>query len=177
MPVYISLIVINIVCFLWSLAFPELIQLLALSGAVFEGQLYRLVTAGFLHGGWVHIAMNMAGLFWLGRLLEPLTGRSRFLIIYGIALLGGSIFSVLFHGADPKFLGVGASGAIFGLLGGIFGLTPLLKKHGLQRPYSWWNLIGILVLSAGANVDNAAHVGGLVAGFVVARVMAWTARD
>jgi hypothetical protein len=85
---------------------------------VADGEYYRLVTAAFLHGGLLHLALNMFALASLGPVLESALGRSRFLALYLLSALGGSTLSFLL--AAPNTVGVGASGAIFGLFGAFY---------------------------------------------------------
>src|SRR5206468_12955388 len=91
------------------------IQNYALFGpAVADGEVYRLVTAGFLHAGLFHLFVNMYSLWILGTLLEPAIGRVQYLLIYFVSLLAGSFGALL---VPPHAPTVGASGAIFGLMG------------------------------------------------------------
>ena len=96
------------------------------------GEWYRLVTAGFLHFGIIHLAFNMLLLFQLGQLLEPAIGRVRFGLLYFAALLGGSAGALLLQ---PNALHGGASGAVFGLMGAAFvgmrnrGVNPFSTGH------------------------------------------------
>src|ERR671916_2577319 len=82
--------------------------------AVDQGEYWRLLTAGFLHTGLIHLLFNMFALYILGGMLEPAIGRLRFAIIYFVSLLAGSFGALLFEPDAPT---VGASGAIFGLMG------------------------------------------------------------
>ena len=138
---------------------------------ILTGQWWRLLTAMFLHGNLLHIASNMWALFNLGLLAEILYGRRNYVFLYLIAGLGGSVASVWWH---PATVGVGASGAIFGVAGA---LLPALKFQ--KNPRIAMALKGALrsivifvvfnlVLGAGLPViDNAAHVGGLLTGLIV----------
>jgi rhomboid protease GluP len=140
-------------------------------GLIFTGQWWRLFTAMFLHGNLLHIASNMWALFNLGLLAEILYGRRNYIFLYLIAGLGGSVLSVWWH---PQAVGVGASGAIFGIAGA---LLPALKfqknprvaialKGALKSIFMF--VVFNLVLGATIPViDNAAHVGGLLTGLVV----------
>lgn len=127
---------------------------------VADGEWWRLVTAGFLHIGPLHIAFNMYALWVLGRDLEIVLGRARFLALYLISLLGGSAAVVLF--ADPQQYVAGASGAVFGLMSGL--LLVLLR---LRRPYG--QVVAVIVLNLVISqvvpgISIAGHVGGLVVG-------------
>ena len=138
---------------------------------ILTGQWWRLLTAMFLHGNLLHIGSNMWALFNLGLLAEILYGRRNYVFLYLIAGLGGSVASVWWH---PNTVGVGASGAIFGIAGA---LLPALKFQ--KNPRIAMALKGALrsivifvvfnlVLGAGLPViDNAAHIGGLLTGLIV----------
>ena len=140
--------------------------------AVAEGEWWRLITAGFLHIGPLHIAFNMYALWVLGRDLEIVLGRGRFLALYLVSLLGGSAAVVLF--ADPDQYVAGASGAVFGLMSGL-----LLVLVRLRRPYG--QVVAIIVLNlvitqVVPGISMAGHVGGLVVGGVAAAALVFTKR-
>lgn len=135
--------------------------------AILAGEWWRAVAAMFLHAGWIHLISNMYGLLILGRFVEDLVGGLRFVIIYFIAGLFGSLASTFFG----KGLSVGASGAILGLLGALIVLVILRRASLAER---WrrillWNLALITVVQIGIGfftgvIDNAAHIGGLLGG-------------
>jgi len=138
--------------------------------AVFAGQWWRMLTSVFLHGGVIHIALNMWALFNLGILAEILYGRRNYTILYLLCGLGGSALSIFWH---PNQVGIGASGAIFGIAGA---LLPALKFQknpriaaALRGSFSSIGLFVIYNLLFGAAIpfiDNAAHLGGLITGMV-----------
>jgi membrane associated rhomboid family serine protease len=131
--------------------------------AVAGGQWYRLITAGFLHASWLHILFNMWALWIVGRPLEAMLGRVRYIGLYGASLLAGSTAAYLF---DPILTpSVGASGAIFGLFGGLLIVYRRMKLN----PAPIIAIVGInAVLSFTIpNVDWHAHAGGFVAGLIV----------
>src|SRR5207344_2666234 len=99
---------------------------------------WRLVTAGFLHFGPLHIGFNMYALWVLGRDLELVLGRAQFLALYAVSLLGGSTAVVLF--SEPDVPVAGASGAVFGLMSGL--LLVLLR---LRRAYG--QVVAVIVLN------------------------------
>jgi rhomboid protease GluP len=151
--------------------FEDLVGWGALARPLLHGAGFlRLVTYQFVHGGLMHIVNNLYGLFFAGLMLEAVIGGRRLLVAYLIAGVFGGIASVLVH---PATVTVGASGSIFGLFGVLFGL--LLVKDERVAPARNFLLInaGIYVglnLLLGAvmpGVDNAAHVGGLLAGLVM----------
>jgi membrane associated rhomboid family serine protease len=128
---------------------------------------WRLLTSAFLHGGLLHIALNMASLWSVGRYVEVIFGSRRLLYIYLVSAVGGSIASVVFRGTPV--LGVGASGAILGLMGAIIYFARSLKGArvdwaGLLTPLGITLLYGLLI----PQIDNVAHVGGFAAGYLAA---------
>lgn len=135
-----------------------------------SGDYWRLLTSAFLHGGVIHIALNMFALYQGGNLVERLYGSGRFALIYLLAALAGSVASGWW---DPSRNSVGASGAIFGVWG------ALLVFFALRRgdfPVQLWKRVGgsalifcgysLAVGAASPIIDNAAHVGGLLGGIV-----------
>ena len=131
--------------------------------AVADGQLERLVTAMFLHGGWLHLGMNMYMLMVLGRQLEWALGRVRYVVLYLLAGIGGSTASYWFNGIDVP--SVGASGAIFGLFAAVF-------MFGRERGLNTQDIVAVVGLNlvigfVVPGIDWRAHLGGLVIGAVV----------
>src|SRR6059058_5001142 len=92
-----------------------------------SGEPWRLLTSTFLHFGIIHLALNMWCLWALGTLAEPLFGWAAFLLLYLLSGLGGSVLSMLVH---PMVVSAGASGAVFGVAGGV--ITFLLRSDGLK---------------------------------------------
>ena len=136
---------------------------------VTRGEWWRLMTAVFLHGGLLHLASNMFVLLMIGSVTERLFGSAAFAVVYGLAGLGGSIASEWWN---PVGIGVGASGAIFGLYGGLFAF--LLRRHptlpqpvvrSLRSGAVVAVLYNIVFGFTQEHIDNAGHIGGLVAGF------------
>ena len=137
--------------------------------AVIQGAWWRLFAAMFLHANLLHLLVNLYSLYVLGRYLEPQLGSPRFLALYLLAGLAGNILSQLTM--DPAAMSIGASGAIFGLAGGLLafqalasgGIGQLFKRqHGL-------NLLMIIMLNlmlglSIPGIDNSAHIGGLMCG-------------
>ena len=150
-------------------------QLGAMDGQqIAAGEYWRLLAAMFLHSGWMHFGLNAFGLFVVGQLLEPLYGHSRFTAIYLLAGLAGSVTSYAFNlSLMPNAIGMGASGALFGVLGGL--VAFFLSHRNQLGDMGRRSLVGLLLL-AGVNlvfglvtagVDNYAHIGGFVCGFVL----------
>ncbi len=134
-----------------------------------DGQWWRLVTAGFLHGGILHILMNMWVLFDLGVQVEEVYGTSRYLVIYLATTVAGFLASTYW---SPS-LSVGASAGLFGLIGAMIALG-VRNRHStmgaaVRAHYTQWAIWGVVIgLLPGFRVDNAAHLGGLAAGFLLA---------
>ncbi len=170
-----SLIAINVAIFLTeqgqlSLSGAEIHGKVIDEGVLFrsaiaEGQQYwRLVTAGFLHENLLHIAFNMYLLYVLGMMLEPAIGSLRFATIYGVSLLAGSFGALL---ATPA-ASLGASGAIFGLMGGA---AVELRARGfsvMQSGIGGLIIINLIFSFAFANISVGAHIGGLIGGTLAA---------
>ncbi|MDQ6213251.1 rhomboid family intramembrane serine protease [Achromobacter insolitus] len=143
-----------------------------------SGEYWRLFTSMFLHVGFLHLAVNMLALWSLGMILEARMRPLVFLGVYMLAGLCGSLVTALWH-RDELFLSCGASGAILG----IFGAAILYGLHDRRegRPHiPPANLLFSLVLTFGAgfalDIDNAAHLGGLLAGALLAGIALWTER-
>lgn len=140
-----------------------------------SGEAYRLLTSAFLHGGIIHIFFNMSALNIIGREVEAVYGSKRYILIYFISALGGSVFSYLFsHNISPNIPSVGASGAIFGLLGAmlIFGLKER-DKIGKQYVKNILETIclNVIIGITIPNIDNFAHLGGLVIGALASFIL------
>lgn len=135
---------------------------------VADGEAWRLLTSIFLHSGFAHLAMNMISLYFLGSFAELQFGRSRFFALYFVSGIAGGLAYLYFGSFTAP--AVGASGAIFGLLGGVFGYAIRRGTFTLQNPI----IVQLLFLTAinlflGAtipNVSNTAHIGGLLGGLV-----------
>jgi membrane associated rhomboid family serine protease len=132
--------------------------------AIAEGQYWRLITAGFLHENFIHIAFNMYLLYLLGRMLEPAIGSARFAAIYFTALLAGS-FGALLATAAPS---LGASGAIFGLMGAAAVELRSRRMSILESGIGALIVINLALSFALANISVGAHVGGLIGGTLAA---------
>lgn len=159
------LVAINVAVFIAELAIPRL----GLEGVLFgplvaAGEWWRLVTGGFLHAGIFHIGFNMAALWILGSQFESALGRLRYAIVYGGSLLGGSLGVMLLSPFDST---VGASGAIFGLMG------LALAAH-VRRGISVWDTgiggllaINLFITFFLPGISIGGHLGGLGAGFLI----------
>ena len=134
---------------------------------IMEGEWWRLLTSMFLHIGFVHILMNMVALFYLGTAIERIFGRTRFLVIYFLGGIAGSIASF----ATSISISAGASGAIFGLFGALL-FFGLIYKDVFKETMGM-NIVFILVLNlvigfSIPEIDMGAHLGGLLGGFLIA---------
>ena len=130
----------------------------------------RIVWAMFLHAGIEHLFNNMVILFFLGAMIEKVTGHILFLLLYFLSGIGGNLCSLLFKLIQMDyFASVGASGAIFGL-DGVLLAWILLDRRSMPdvTPRRVVLMIALSLYSGftALNVDNAAHVGGLVTGFL-----------
>jgi len=130
------------------------------------GEYYRLVTCMFLHGGLVHVAVNMYSLYAIGPMVEKVYGKTKYIVIYMISGICASIFSYTFS----TDISVGASGAIFGLLGAV--LVYAIKYKSKTGSAFIKNILSVIFINIfiGAtlpNIDNYAHVGGLLSGMIV----------
>jgi rhomboid protease GluP len=139
-----------------------------LGPAVMDGQWWRLLTYMFLHGGALHLLGNTFALLYIGMFLEPLLGRFRFASAYLLTGICAGLLSMLLH---DNTVSVGASGAIFGMYG-VF-LSVLTTSH-IQKTMRKTMLRSILffvvfnlMMGLQGNTDNAAHIGGLLSGFIV----------
>jgi rhomboid protease GluP len=141
-----------------------------------QGEWWRLITCQFLHFGAIHLAFNAMALFQLGPLAEHLYGRWHFLVLYLVAGIGGGFGTLLWN---PEVNSAGASGAIFGVIGGLLAFVsrrdlgvPLRAMLSLRRSFVTFGGISLAAGFLLPGVDNAAHVGGLATGFVAGHVLA-----
>jgi rhomboid protease GluP len=134
---------------------------------IHQGQWWRLVTAGFLHGGLLHIGMNSWVLFDVGAQVEQIYGASRMLVIYFVATIAGFYLSYLWT-PNPS---LGASAGIMGLIGAMIALSVHHRSAittAIRGTYIRWVIYMLIIGLILPGIDNAAHVGGLAAGFGVA---------
>jgi membrane associated rhomboid family serine protease len=166
------LIAVNVLIYLGAQSSGKAYSDLVLYGPlVAQGDLWRLVTSGFMHdpNTIFHLLLNMYALFWLGRMIEPALGHARFLGIYFASLLCGSLGVLLL---EPNTPAVGASGAIFGLFGAAIVMARNRQVNLMQS-----GLLPVLVLNLiitfipGTHIAYGAHLGGLIGGVVAAFVV------
>jgi membrane associated rhomboid family serine protease len=135
---------------------------------VAHGQWWRIITGGFLHENLLHIGFNMYVLYVLGQMLEPALGRLKFAVIYGVALLSGSLGALL---VSPHSLTVGASGAVFGLMGAAAVELRARKIPLMQSGVGGLILINLVISFTFSNISWGGHVGGLIGGTLAAAVI------
>jgi membrane associated rhomboid family serine protease len=169
------LIAINVVVFIAELAAGggatsgQLVQDGGILGpAIDDGDWYRIVTGGFLHAGPLHLLFNMYVLYVAGTLLEPGIGTLRFLAIYFISLLSGSLGVLLL---DPNSLTVGASGAIFGLMAAVLVIARGRGIEGLATQFGFFIVLNLVLTFSIPNISIGGHLGGLIGGAVAALIM------
>lgn len=160
------IITLCVLVYILQLFNPKLLYLGAnISDFVKMGEVYRIITCTFIHAGIIHLLCNMYSLYIIGSQLETFIGKARFIFVYIISAISGSLMSLIFTAGAS----VGASGAIFGLLGSLlyFGyhyriyLGSVLKNQII--PIIILNiLLGFML----PGVDNAAHIGGLIGGYL-----------
>lgn len=163
------LIVINVMLFLISTIYPS-IQIYLGNNYLFvqDGEFYRLFTCMFLHSNLMHLLFNMYALYVLGPQVERYYGKAKFLTIYFVSGLLGSVFSCVFM--PENAISIGASGAIFGLLGSIAYFTYYYRatlQNVLRNQVMPVILINLLLGFVVADIDVFAHIGGLIGGLLI----------
>src|SRR3954462_9899678 len=175
MPATYALIAINVAVFLVELAgggslgfsgSGSVIHDAGLRGPdIANGDWWRVITGGFLHAGFIHILLNMYVLYVAGSILEPGIGTPRFLGIYFISLIAGSLGALI---VDPNTFTVGASGAIFGLMAAV---VVIARGRGVEQIASQFGLFIVLNLFLTFSISGISvggHIGGLIGGAVAA---------
>ena len=173
--VSISLIAINVVVWLLQvLPGSTLTYDLFFAPLHLYSEPWRVITSGFAHSesNFLHLGLNMYSLYVFGQVLEPLLGRARFLALYLLSVLGGSVAVIWLSELNVPVLG--ASGAIFGLMGAYFVIMRKLGERGGQ-------LVGLIAVNLAfgffvSTISWQAHVGGLIAGGLVGLLYASTRR-
>ncbi|MGM0639869.1 MAG: rhomboid family intramembrane serine protease [Thermotogota bacterium] len=134
---------------------------------VAEGQWIRLITSMFVHGGFFHILLNMFALFYFGNVVEKVYGPYKY---FSVFMISGIVGNILTHLIIPGSFSVGASGAIFGLVGLLFGAgfrddTPRILQGMTGTALLPIILINVIFGFTAQSINNFAHLGGLAAGF------------
>jgi rhomboid protease GluP len=139
-----------------------------------DGEYYRLITAAFLHFSFSHVLNNMFVGALLGARLENIVGSIRFLILYLVSAVGANAVSLLYYSRfDPTSLSAGASGAVFGIVGGLLGIS-LRKRDSVDITPKQIAIYALLSLYSGfatTGVNNIAHLSGMVFGFLLGLVI------
>ena len=165
------LLIMNFILFMLCIFFPEVEEALILHPyKVADGEYWRLFTAAFLHGDIIHLLVNMYSLKLIGSQVETFLGRTKFLVVYLLTAMTAGLMSCIV----TRMLSLGASGAIFGLLGCLlyFGYHYRLYLGGVLRnqiiPVI---LINLFIGFSMPMIDNAAHIGGLIGGIFIAMAL------
>jgi membrane associated rhomboid family serine protease len=179
------LIILNVIAYLWEISVGGRDMLTGLGGGngienvlikgalipayvLQDGQWWRIITGAFLHGGLLHIGVNMMSLWFLGRFIEYALGSWRMLLVYMVSLVVSGL-GVVFFSANPMVPTVGASGAIFGLFGALFAIGFKLGKPGMDlvRANVGILVINLIITFTVPAISWQAHVAGLIGGFVL----------
>lgn len=182
-PVTFLLILINVLVFLVSdlTGYSQDVMHMLDLGAAYTplitegGEVYRLFTSMFLHFGIAHLLNNMLVLFVLGSRLERAAGKIRFLVIYLLGGVAGNVISLLLElNRGDYSVSAGASGAVFAVMGAM--IYIVVRNRGWLEDLSWRQIVVMALFSlyfgfASSGVDNAAHVGGLISGGILAVIL------
>ena len=182
-PVTFILILINVLVFLVSdlTGYSQDVMHMLDLGAAYTplitegGEVYRLFTSMFLHFGIAHLLNNMLVLFVLGSRLERAAGKIRFLVIYLLGGVAGNVISLLLELDSGDYsVSAGASGAVFAVMGAM--IYIVVRNRGWLEDLSWRQIVVMALFSlyfgfASSGVDNAAHVGGLISGGILAVIL------
>ena len=182
-PVTFILILINVLVFLVSdlTGYSQDVMHMLDLGAAYTplitegGEVYRLFTSMFLHFGIAHLLNNMLVLFVLGGRLERAAGKIRFLVIYLLGVVAGNVISLLLELDSGDYsVSAGASGAVFAVMGAM--IYIVVRNRGWLEDLSWRQIVVMALFSlyfgfASSGVDNAAHVGGLISGGILAVIL------
>ena len=180
------LLFVNVLCFLWELvvAGPSMLSMmgggnldrvlalgaLAPADVLVNHEWWRIITSAFLHGGLLHIGVNMISLWSLGRFIEAAVGSPRMALIYFVSLVASGLGVVyLSPPANALIPTLGASGAIFGLFGALFAIGFKLGRPGMQliRANLGILIINLVITFAVPQIAREAHVSGLIVGFLL----------
>src|SRR4051812_5743515 len=163
------LVAINVAIWFATQAAGTAYERLVLWGPfIHEGEWYRLITSGFLHTETWHILLNGLALFWLGRMIEPALGHARFVAIYFASLLAGSLGVIILANDDPT---LGASGAIYGLLGAAIVMARNRNISLIQSGLLPILAINFALTISLPGISLGGHVGGLIGGLVATFVV------
>ena len=172
-----SMMAICVLMYVVTSVSPSLKASLSLVPATLASRPWTILTGAFLHHDFMHILFNMLSLYWVGRAIEPVMGRWRFLTLYLVSALGGSAFILAWCLIQPSEIfvaTVGASGAVFGLFGAVF----VLQRLGGSDTTSILTLLGINLVYGFvvSGISWQGHIGGAIAGVAATWVLARIAR-
>lgn len=179
----IILVSVNVLIFIWLSLFgmTEDAAYMLQHGAMYlplvveKGEYYRMFTCIFLHFGFQHLMNNMMMLFFLGSILEEELGWWRYGVLYIISGIGGNVLSALYDLRTGHYVVLaGASGAIFGIIGALF--LIIIRNRGRIGNLSGRGMLFMVACSlyhgfTSTGIDNMAHIGGIITGFLVAVVL------
>ncbi len=160
-----------IIIFMLQQIIPGFTELFVLNNKVFDGEIWRFVSAIFLHGSLTHLLYNLIALLFFGFLLEKLIGSKNFLLVFFASGIIANIIGINFYDSS-----LGASGAIYGILGCLTFIRPMMMvwAFGLLMPMFiasiLWivgDLLRIVGLFDPGNVGSIAHLSGIVVGFII----------
>ncbi|MFC7618435.1 rhomboid family intramembrane serine protease [Actinokineospora soli] len=150
---------------------PFFRALVGFDPSITDGQPWRLLTAGFLHFGPFHVLVNMMSL-WFLRDVEPVLGRARFLAVYLLSLLGGSVAEYAFGDIGGQL--AGASGAVYGVLGALVVLMIRLRRARAPQLIGYVVVLTLVTWWVIPNVSLLGHLGGLVVGAALAAAFVYS---
>jgi membrane associated rhomboid family serine protease len=165
-----TLSLITIICgaYLADQLYPKFYEYTALFGPLVDsGEYWRLFTVALVHGGLTHLFFNMFSLLVLGNPVEEALGKVRFLVIFFISLLTGSLASIYLN--SYPHVSVGASGAVFGLFGAFIAMRKMISE-GVRDIYVIVGLNFVFGFVLGG-VDWRAHLGGLIGGYLTTAIL------
>jgi membrane associated rhomboid family serine protease len=183
MPATYALIGINVIVFLIELAGGGAGQFSG-SGSVIHdaglrgpdianGDWWRVITGGFLHAGFLHLLFNMYVLYVAGSILEPAIGTPRFLGIYFVSLIAGSLGALI---VDPNTVTVGASGAIFGLMAAVIVVARGRGVEQVAQQFGIFIVLNLFLTFAIPGISVGGHIGGLIGGTIAALLVIFVER-
>lgn len=173
------LVITNIVMFAICLLFGEQILEwgeLDTARIVGLGEYYRLISSAFLHANLIHLGSNMLILLYVGAIVERSIGHIRYLVLYMLCALGGSLLSVYYDiCAGTVRYSVGASGAVFGIMGCLLAIT-LVNRKRLRKGSTFLRRLGFITIYSlfmgfsDSGTNNVAHIGGFITGIIIAAI-------
>ena len=168
-----GLIALNVFIFLMQILQVLDVDMFSLNKAlVLDGDYYRLFTSAFFHVNIIHLVCNMYSLYLIGKEVETVLGKTKFIFLYILSIFSSSLLSCLLNGANS--FSIGASGAIFGLLGALLYFGYHYRLYLGNSVIS--NVIQVIVINliigfSVPGIDNYAHIGGLIGGFFAAMIV------